>query len=392
MKNFEYYTPTKVFFGKDEEKRVGEILKNYGATKVLVMYGGGSAKRSGLLDRVGASLKAANVPYVTFGGVHPNPRLSHTHEAIDMAKKEQIDFILAVGGGSVIDEAKAVGMGICYDGDVWDFYARKAVPKSTVRVGSILTIAAAGSETSWATVITNEDGWLKVGYQDDLIRPVFTLMNPELLYTLPPYQMACGNVDMIMHVLERFFNPDAEDDLTDHLAAALIRSVMKNARIVKTLPRDYNANFQIMWAGSLAHNGLFEGGNGRGDWGAHHVEMELSATFDVAHGAGLAVVWPSWARYVCKKKGAARFAKLARIVFDVTDTDDEKAAQQGIDKMEAFFKEIDMPTTLHELGITATDDQLKKMALKCTKNDSKTEGVFGELTSEDIYKIYKMAV
>ncbi|MCH4167281.1 MAG: iron-containing alcohol dehydrogenase [Megasphaera sp.] len=391
MKNFEYYTPTKVFFGKGEEKRVGDILKTYGATKVFVMYGGGSAKRSGLLDRAGASLKAAGVPYVTFGGVHPNPRLRHTHEAIDIAKKERVDFILAVGGGSVIDEAKAVGMGICYDGDVWDIYARKAVPAATVPVASILTIAAAGSETSWATVLTKEEGWLKVGYQNDLIRPVFTIMDPELLYTLPPYQMACGNVDMIMHVLERFFNPDAEDDLTDHLAAALIRSVMKNARIVKASPQDYNANFQIMWAGSLAHNGLFEGGNGRGDWGAHHIEMEVSAIFDVAHGAGLAAVWPSWARYVCQK-GAARFAKLARIVFDVTAADDEQAAQQGIDKMEAFFKDIDMPTTLHELGVDATEEQLWEMARKCTKNDTKKEGVFGQLTSEDIYKIYKLAL
>jgi alcohol dehydrogenase YqhD (iron-dependent ADH family) len=307
-----------------------------------------------------------------------------------LAQKEKIDFILAVGGGSVIDEAKAIGMGLCYDGDVWDIYARTAVPTATVPVASVLTIAAAGSETSWATVITNEKGWHKVGFQSDLIRPVFTIMNPELLYTLPPYQMACGNVDMIMHVLERFFNPHAEDDLTDHLAAALISSVIKNAVIVKASPRDYNANFQIMWAGSLAHNGLFEGGNGRGDWGAHHIEMEISAIFDVAHGAGLAAVWPSWARYVYKKD-TARFAKLARLVFGVLEKDDEKAALEGIDKMEAFFKSIDMPISLKELGVEATDDQLWEMARKCTKNDSKKEGVFGQLTSEDIYKIYNMA-
>lgn len=390
MNNFTYYTPTKVFFGRDEERRVGDIVKSYGATKVLVLYGGGSVKRSGLLDRVEQALTDIGVSYVAFGGVHPNPLLSHTHEAIALAKQEAIDFILAVGGGSVIDEAKAVGMGYYYDGDVWDFYLRRAVPERVVPLGCILTIAAAGSETSWASVITNEKGWYKIGYQNDILRPIFAIMNPELLYTLPPYQMACGNVDMIMHVLERFFNPNAEDDLTDSMAAALIRNVIKNARIVKENPKDYNANFEIMWAGSLAHNGLFDGGNGRGDWGTHHIEMEVSGLFDVAHGAGLAAIWPSWARYVLHKD-AGRFAKLARLVFDVQTEDEEAAALEGIAKMEAFFKEIDMPTSLTELGIQPTEEQYWDMAKKCTKRDMVKEGCFGQLTSADIYKIYKMA-
>lgn len=390
MNNFTYYTPTKVFFGRDEERRVGDIVKSYGATKVLVLYGGGSVKRSGLLDRVEQALTDVGVSYVAFGGVHPNPLLSHTHEAIALAKQEAIDFILAVGGGSVIDEAKAVGMGYYYDGDVWDFYLRRAVPERVVPLGCILTIAAAGSETSWASVITNEKGWYKIGYQNDILRPIFAIMNPELLYTLPPYQMACGNVDMIMHVLERFFNPNAEDDLTDSMAAALIRNVIKNARIVKENPKDYNANFEIMWAGSLAHNGLFDGGNGRGDWGTHHIEMEVSGLFDVAHGAGLAAIWPSWARYVLHKD-VGRFAKLARLVFDVQTDDEEAAALEGIAKMEAFFKEIDMPTSLTELGIQPTEEQYWDMAKKCTKRDMVKEGCFGQLTSADIYKIYKMA-
>lgn len=390
MNNFTYYTPTKVFFGRDEERRVGDIVKSYGATKVLVLYGGGSVKRSGLLDRVEQALTDVGVSYVAFGGVHPNPILSHTHEAIALAKQEAIDFILAVGGGSVIDEAKAVGMGYYYDGDVWDFYLRRAVPERVVPLGCILTIAAAGSETSWASVITNEKGWYKIGYQNDILRPIFAIMNPELLYTLPPYQMACGNVDMIMHVLERFFNPNAEDDLTDSMAAALIRNVIKNARIVKENPKDYNANFEIMWAGSLAHNGLFDGGNGRGDWGTHHIEMEVSGLFDVAHGAGLAAIWPSWARYVLHKD-VGRFAKLARLVFDVQTEDEEAAALEGIAKMEAFFKEIDMPTSLTELGIQPTEEQYWDMAKKCTKRDMVKEGCFGQLTSADIYKIYKMA-
>lgn len=390
MNNFTYYTPTKVFFGRGEENRAGNIVKEYGAAKVLVMYGGGSVKRSGLLERVETALREAGVQYVVFGGVHPNPRLSHTHEAIKLAKAEQIDFILAVGGGSVIDEAKAVSMGYYYDGDVWDFYLRRAVPERVVPVGCILTIAAAGSETSWASVITNENGWYKIGYQNDILRPVFAIMNPELLYTLPPYQMACGNVDMIMHVLERFFNPNAEDDLTDSMAAALIRNVMKNARIVKEDPKNYNANFEIMWAGSLAHNGLFDGGNGRGDWGTHHIEMEVSGLFDVAHGAGLAAIWPSWARYVLHKD-TARFAKLARLVFDVQEENDEAAALEGIVQMEAFFKEIDMPISLTELGIHPTEEQYWDMAKKCTKRDMVKEGCFGQLTSADVYKIYKMA-
>lgn len=390
MNNFTYYTPTKVFFGRDEERRVGDIVKSYGATKVLVLYGGGSVKRSGLLDRVEQALTDVGVSYVAFGGVHPNPLLSHTHEAIALAKQEAIDFILAVGGGSVIDEAKAVGMGYYYDGDVWDFYLRRAVPERVVPLGCILTIAAAGSETSWASVITNEKGWYKIGYQNDILRPIFAIMNPELLYTLPPYQMACGNVDMIMHVLERFFNPNAEDNLTDSMAAALIRNVIKNARIVKENPKDYNANFEIMWAGSLAHNGLFDGGNGRGDWGTHHIEMEVSGLFDVAHGAGLAAIWPSWARYVLHKD-VGRFAKLARLVFDVQAEDEEAAALEGIAKMEAFFREIDMPTSLTELGIQPTEEQYWDMAKKCTKRDMVKEGCFGQLTSADIYKIYKMA-
>ena len=390
MRNFEYYTPTKVYFGKGEEERVGTILKGLGVKKVMVLYGGHSAKKSGLLDRVEQSLQEASVAYVLRGGVHPNPLLSHTRESIAIGKTEQVDFLLAVGGGSVIDEAKAVGMGLCIDGDVWDIYARTAPCQGCVPVGSILTIAAAGSEMSWASVITNEDGWIKVGYQDDRIRPVFTIMNPELTYTLPPYQTGCGVVDMIMHILERYFNPQAEDDLTDGLSAAIIRNVIKNGYIVRDNPTDYNARFEIMWAGSLAHNGILNGGNGGGDWGAHHIEMEVSAIFDVAHGAGLSAVWPSWARYVYKKD-VARFAKLGRTVFAIAEQDDKKAALAGIDKMEDFFRQIHMPVSLTELGVKATEEQLHEMARKCTHNDTKKEGAFGQLTMEDIYKIYKMA-
>ena len=390
MENFTFSHPTRIYFGRGEENHVGDRIRRRGGTRVLIHYGGTSAVKSGLIDRVTRSLKRAGLATVALGGVLPNPRSGHVRDGIELCRKENIDFILAVGGGSVIDSAKAIALGAAYPGDFWDFFDGKAIPQTVLPVAAVLTIAAAGSETSWASVITNEKGWYKIGYQNDILRPIFAIMNPELLYTLPPYQMACGNVDMIMHVLERFFNPNAEDDLTDSMAAALIRNVIKNARIVKENPKDYNANFEIMWAGSLAHNGLFDGGNGRGDWGTHHIEMEVSGLFDVAHGAGLAAIWPSWARYVLHKD-VGRFAKLARLVFDVQTEDEEAAALEGIAKMEAFFKEIDMPTSLTGLGIQPTEEQYWDMAKKCTKRDMVKEGCFGQLTSADIYKIYKMA-
>ena len=391
MDQFIQYTPTEVVFGKETENQAGAEVKKWGGTKVLVVYGGGSAKRSGLLDRVEASLAKEGLAFEELGGVKPNPRLALAEEGVKKAVEMQADFILAVGGGSSIDTAKAVAHGAANPEEaLWDIWTKKVPLTKSLPVGAVLTIPAAGSEMSDSAVLTNEAIGKKAGINTPFNRCKFAIMNPELLYTLPPYQMACGNVDMIMHVLERFFNPNAEDDLTDSMAAALIRNVIKNARIVKENPKDYNANFEIMWAGSLAHNGLFDGGNGRGDWGTHHIEMEVSGLFDVAHGAGLAAIWPSWARYVLHKD-VGRFAKLARLVFDVQTEDEEAAALEGIAKMEAFFKEIDMPTSLTELGIQPTEEQYWDMAKKCTKRDMVKEGCFGQLTSADIYKIYKMA-
>lgn len=390
MRNFEYYTPTKVFFGKRQEEQAGNILKSYGAKKVLILYGGSSAKRSGLLNRVTAVLQEAGLECLSFGGIQPNPRLSHVHQAIALCREEKADFLLAVGGGSVIDEAKAVGMGQFYDGDVWDILTGKAPCMGCLPVGVILTIAASGSEMSDSLVITNEEGLYKIGFHDDRVRPKFAIMNPELTFTLPAYQTASGVVDIMMHTLERYFNPKAEDDFTDSFSESLLRNVMRNGRILKESPHDYKARFEVMWAGSLAHNGLLAAGNGPGDWGTHKLEHEVGALFDVAHGAGLAALWGSWARYVYRKE-PARFARLSRNVFHIAEEDDKKTAFAGIAAMEDYFRSIKMPTTLKELGVVPTEEQIVEMADKCTHGDTIRIGLFGLLEKDDIIKIYKMA-
>ena len=309
MLNFEYYTPTKVVFGKDTEKQAGELVKAFGGTKVLVHFGGQSAKKSGLLDRICNSLEEAGLSYVTLGGVVPNPHLSKVYEGIELCKKEGVDFILAVGGGSVIDSGKAIGYGVANEGDVWDFYAKKRTAKACLPIGAVLTIAAAGSEMSNSSVITNEDGWLKRGYNDDVCRCKFAVMNPELTYTLPAYQTASGCVDILMHTMERYFTKAENTMLTDSVAEGLMRTVIYNAKVLAEDPENYDARAQVMWAGSLSHNGLTGCGT-EGDWASHQLEHELGGMFDVAHGAGLAAVWGSWARYVYKEK-PARFAQFA---------------------------------------------------------------------------------
>lgn len=391
MRNFEYYNPTKVYFGKKTEERAGELVKSFGGTKVLIHYGGGSARRSGVLDRVEKSLETAGISFVTLGGVVPNPRLSLVQEGVAVCKQEEIDFILAVGGGSVIDSAKAIAYGAVYEDDVWNFFCGKAQPKACLSLGSVLTIAAAGSETSNASVITNEEGWYKKGYMNDLSRPKFAIMNPELTYTLPPYQTACGITDIMMHTIERYFNLQAEDELTDGLSESLLRNVMKNAPILLTAPTNYNARAEVMWAGSLAHNDLLNGGNGRGDWGTHRMEHEVGALFDVAHGAGLAALWGSWAR--CSyKKDIGRFAKFVHQVLDVPeDPDQEKMVFAGIRVLEGFFRKIVMPISLTELGVTPTGTEIEAMANKATNGDTIKVGGFSKLTKADIIKIYTMA-
>lgn len=389
--NFQYYTPTKVIFGKGAENQVGELVKAYGSHKVLIHYGGNSAVRSGLLDRVKGSLDAVKIPYVELGGVVPNPHVGKVYEGIRLGKEENVDFILAVGGGSVIDSAKAIGYGLANEGDVWDFFEHTREAAGCLPIGTVLTIAAAGSEMSDGCVITNEKSGMKRAYDSDICRPVFSVLNPELTMTLPAYQTASGAVDILMHTMERYFNQADNMEITDAISEVLLKTVMKYAKILMREPHNYEARAEIMWAGSLAHNGLTGCGTEGGDWATHNLEHEIGGMFDVAHGAGLAAVWGSWARYT--HKGAPhRFVKFAVDVLGVTPgADDEETIEKGIQTMEQFYRDINMPTNLKELGIEPTDEQISQMALGCEKACGGVNGCVLPLKKEDMEKIYKMA-
>ena len=395
MVNFEYYAPTKVVFGKDAQLQVGQLAKQAGATKVLVHFGGKSAKASGLLDQVLASLDASGLAHVELGGVVPNPRLSKVREGIELCRKEGVDFLLAIGGGSVIDSCKAIGYGLNYDGDVWELYQRKAVPTACTPIGCVLTIAAAGSEMSNSSVITNEDGWLKRSVNNDLARPRFAIMNPELTYTLPPYQTASGCVDILYHTIERYFSGPETVEPTDSMAEGLMRTVLTMAPRVMADPTDYEARAAIMWSGSLSHNNLTGCGRGdggrAGDFASHQLEHELSGMFDVAHGAGLAAVWGAWARYVVDA-APSRFARFARNVMGVTGQGhDLEIALAGIEAFEIFLHSIQMPINLRELGVPTDDATLEKLAWMCSYEGTRTIGTFKVLDLEDIRAIYHMA-
>ena len=391
MLNFEYYTPTKVVFGKHAEEQTGELVKSCGCKKVLVHYGGQSAKKSGLLDRIYASLDAAGIDYISLGGVVPNPRLSKVYEGIELCKKEGVDFLLPVGGGSVIDSAKAIGYGLANDGDVWDFYEKTRVPQGCAPIGAVLTIAAAGSEMSDSSVITNENGGLKRGVNSNLCRCKFAIMDPELTYTLPEYQTMCGCVDIMMHTMERYFTLEKDTDLTDAIAESLLKTVMKHAKILKEDPENYDSRAQVMWASSLSHNGLTGCGTS-GDWACHQIEHEIGGMFDVAHGAGLAAVWGSWARYV-SPVDYSRFAKFAVNVMDIDPSgkDDKELTLAGIEAMEDFYRSINMPISMKELGVEPTAEQIEDMAYKCTYMGRRTIGGFKVLKKEDIAAIYEAA-
>lgn len=389
MKNFTYYAPTKVVFGKDTVKETGGLLKDAGATKVLVHYGMGSVIRSGLLDAVKKSIEASGIEYVLLGGVKPNPRLALVYEGIELSRKEGVDFILAVGGGSVIDSAKAIAVGLRYEGDVWDFYTGKQQTTDCAPVGTILTIAAAGSEMSNGSVITNEDGWLKRSYGSNLMRPVFSILNPDLTFTLPPYQTSCGAVDMMMHTMERFFTTDEPMEITDRIAVSVLKTTMNNVKKVLENPNDYNARAELLWTSSLAHNDL-TGCGGTGDWSTHDIEHELGGMFDIAHGAGLAAMWSSWARYVYKIK-PSRFAQFAKSVFNISESDENKAALAGISAMEDFYHRIDMPASVGEMNIKLTDEQIEELAEKGSNGNTKKLGNFTKLDKNDLIKIFTMA-
>lgn len=391
MENFQYYTPTKIIFGRGAEEQTGQLAAEQGCKKVLVHYGGGSVVRSGLLERIYRSLDAVGISYVSLGGVVPNPRLSLVYEGIRLARKEQVDFILAVGGGSVIDSAKAIGYGVANEGDVWDFYEKRRTAKACLPIGVVLTIAAAGSEMSDSSVITKEEGWLKRGYSSNYARARFAVMNPELTMTLPKYQTASGCVDIMMHTMERYFNRSENMEMTDGISEHLLRTVMKNAKILMNEPDNYQARAEVMWAGSLSHNGLTGCGTGGGDWASHQLEHELGGMFDVAHGAGLAAVWGSWARYVMDAE-PERFAKFAVNVMGVEpEAEKLKTAQKGIEAMEDFYHALDMPVCIGDMGIELTEEQMRELAEKCSHFGKRTIGCIKKLDQEDMYQIYKEA-
>ncbi len=391
MENFQYYTPTKIIFGRGAEVQTGQLAAEQGCKKVLVHYGGGSVVRSGLLERIYRSLDAVGISYVSLGGVVPNPRLSLVYEGIRLARKEQVDFILAVGGGSVIDSAKAIGYGVANEGDVWDFYEKRRTAKACLPIGVVLTIAAAGSEMSDSSVITKEEGWLKRGYSSNYARARFAVMNPELTMTLPKYQTASGCVDIMMHTMERYFNHSENMEMTDGISEHLLRTVMKNAKILMNEPDNYQARAEVMWAGSLSHNGLTGCGTGGGDWASHQLEHELGGMFDVAHGAGLAAVWGSWARYVMDA-APERFAKFAVNVMGVEpEAEKLKTAQKGIEAMEDFYHALDMPVCIGDMGIELTEEQMRELAEKCSHFGKRTIGCIKKLDQEDMYQIYKEA-
>ncbi|HIS94650.1 MAG TPA: iron-containing alcohol dehydrogenase [Candidatus Ventricola gallistercoris] len=389
---FQYYTPTRVVFGNGTENQVGSLVKAQGGHKVLIHYGGGSVVRSGLLGRVKESLAAEGIPFVELGGVVPNPRLSLVYQGIDLCRREGVDFILAVGGGSVIDSGKAIGYGMANEGDVWDFYAHTRVPSACLPIGVVLTIAATGSEMSNSSVITKDEGGIKRSCNTDLARPAFAVMNPQLTLTLPDYQTSCGCTDILMHTMERYFTNGGSMEITDSMAEALMRTVITNAKILHDDPQNLDARAEIMWAGSLSHNGLTGCGNDGGDWASHMLEHELGGMFDVAHGAGLAAVWGSWARYVVDHC-LERFVRFAVNVMGIEAGSDARAtALRGIETMEAFFASIGMPTRIPGLGIVPTHEQLEEMAKSCAAACGGKKGSARVLHEADMLAIYEAAM
>ena len=388
MDNFSFYSPTQFVFGKATEKECGIYVKKFGGSKVLVHYGSGSCVRSGLLERVTDSLKAEGIEFVTLGGVQPNPRDTLVYEGIKICKEQGIDFILSVGGGSCIDSSKAISIGALYDGDFWDFYGTGKEVTKSLPVGTVLTIAAAGSEGSGASVITKEDGMLKRDVCSDLIRPKFSILNPELTCTLPPYQTAAGATDIMAHVFERYFTNTTEVEVTDRLCEAILLTMIKETPRVIADPMNYEARANIMWAGTVAHNDIVGVGRSQ-DWNSHRIEHELSGLYDVIHGAGLAVVMPAWMEFV-HKHNVMRFAQMAVRVWgcQMDFENPETTALEGISRFRKFLKSIGMPVNFEELG--AKEEDIPVLVEKLGLGSEKTGG-FVSLSSEDVASIYRIA-
>ena len=387
MLNFNFYSPTEFVFGKGRAAEAGHFVKKYGGTKVLIHYGGGSAVKSGLIDIVKKSLCDADIAYCELGGVKPNPRDTLVYKGIDLCKAEGVDFILAVGGGSVIDSAKAIAIGVPYDGDFWDMYSGKPVEKA-LPVATVLTIAAAGSEGSGDSVITKEDGMLKRGAGSDHLRPRFSIMDPSLTQTLPAYQTACGATDIMAHVFERYFTNTTEVEITDRLCEAVLLTMVRETPRVIADPDNYEARANIMWAGTVAHTNLCGVGREQ-DWNSHGLEHELSGLYDVAHGAGLAVIMPAWMEYV-HDHNVMRFCQMATRVFgcQMNFEDPEATAMEGIRRFRTFLHNIGMPINFSELG--AKEEDIPTLVEKFGIGDGTTGG-FMKLNKDDVTEIYKIA-
>ncbi len=384
-----FYSPTEFAFGKETELQTGALVKKFHGTKALIVFGGGSVLRSGLLERVKESLDKEGIAHVEMGGVQPNPTDPKVYEGIGLGRREKVDFLLPVGGGSVIDTAKAIAAGIPYDGDFWDFFTGKAVPEKALRIGVVLTIPAAGSEGSGNSVITKTDGLKKLSLRTpEVLRPAFAVMNPELTYTLPAWQTASGITDMMAHIMERYFTNTADTEVTDRLCEGTLKAIIKEALTVIKEPENYGARANIMWAGTIAHNGIC-GVGCEEDWASHFMEHEVSALYDVTHGAGLAVIFPAWLTYMADHN-VRKVAQFANRVWDVPASEDKKAmALEGVARMKAFLHEIGMPTTFRELGIENPDIS----ALVCRLHENKGEfvGNYVKLDRQATRQIYETA-
>ena len=384
-----FYSPTEFVFGKETELQTGALVKKFHGTKALIVFGGGSVLRSGLLERVKESLDKEGIAHVEMGGVQPNPTDPKVYEGIGLGRREKVDFLLPVGGGSVIDTAKAIAAGIPYDGDFWDFFTGKAVPEKALRIGVVLTIPAAGSEGSGNSVITKTDGLKKLSLRTpEVLRPAFAVMNPELTYTLPAWQTASGITDMMAHIMERYFTNTADTEVTDRLCEGTLKAIIKEALTVIKEPENYGARANIMWAGTIAHNGIC-GVGCEEDWASHFMEHEVSALYDVTHGAGLAVIFPAWLTYMADHN-VRKVAQFANWVWDVPASEDKKAiALEGVARMKAFLHEIGMPTTFRELGIENPDIS----ALVCRLHENKGEfvGNYVKLDRQATRQIYETA-
>lgn len=390
MNNFVFYSPTEFVFGKDAEGQVGTLSQKYGARKVMIVYGGGSAQRSGLLDRVKASLDKAGLSWCELGGVQPNPTDGKVYQGIELAKKENIDLLLAVGGGSVIDTAKAIAAGVPYSGDFWDFFEGKAKVEAALKVAVVLTIPAAGSEGSGNAVITKEATLQKLGIKvPGLLRPVFSIMNPELTYTLPPFQTACGAADMMAHIMERYFSNTPDVELTDRISEGVLKAIIEEAPKAMKNPQDYGARANLMWAGMVAHNDTCGVGREE-DWSSHALEHEVSAVYGVAHGAGLSVIFPAWLTWMTTHN-LPKLVQFAVRVWDVpAEGNPEAVALEGIRRLRRFFSSLELPITFRELGIPEPDIDL--LVNNLHRNKGELLGNYVKLTRQDTAEIYRLAL